>query len=76
MSERIFFNRLVTKNLSATDSDRRYFEGYLTVQIVDKQHEITIVDELMKVLPKWISRGAPISDTHSNRIVGKGISFQ
>jgi len=76
MVERIFFNRLVTKNLTATDSDRRYFEGYLTVQIVDKQNEITIVDELMKVLPKWISRGAPISDTHSNRIVGKGISFQ
>ena len=42
MSERIFFNRLVTKNLTATDSDRRYFEGYLTVQIVDKQNEITI----------------------------------
>ena len=76
MAERIFFNRLVTKNLTATDSDRRYFEGYLTVQIVDKQNEITIVDELMKVLPKWVARGAPISDTHSNRIVGKGINFQ
>jgi len=76
MVERIFFNRLVTKNLTATDSDRRYFEGYLTVQIVDKQNEITIVDELMKVLPKWVARGAPISDTHSNRIVGKGINFQ
>ena len=29
----------------------------------------------MKVLPVWMDRGAPISDTHSNRIVGKGINF-
>jgi len=30
---------------------------------------------LMKVLPIWIDRGAPISDTHSNRIIGKGINY-
>ncbi len=75
-TERVFFNKLVTKNLTATDSDQRFFEGYLTVEMVDKQNEITIVDELMKVLPVWMSRDAPISDTHSNRIVGKGINFQ
>ena len=75
-TERVFFNKLVTKNLTATDSDQRFFEGYLTVEMVDKQNEINIVDELMKVLPVWMSRDAPISDTHSNRIVGKGINFQ
>jgi hypothetical protein len=41
----------------------------------DKQGEITIVDELYKVLPVWMDRGAPISDTHSNRIIGKGINY-
>jgi hypothetical protein len=43
--------------------------------VKDKQGEITIVDELIKVLPIWMDRGAPISDTHSNRIIGKGISY-
>jgi len=55
--------------------DERFFEGYLTVQIKDKQGEITVVDELYKVLPIWMDRGAPISDTHSNRIIGKGINY-
>jgi len=41
----------------------------------DKQGEITVVDELYKVLPIWIDRGAPITDTHSNRVIGKGINF-
>jgi len=65
----------VTKSLHPIDGEQRFFEGYLTVQVKDKQGEITIVDELIKVLPVWMDRGAPISDTHSNRIIGKGISY-
>jgi hypothetical protein len=65
----------VTKSLHPIDGAQRFFEGYLTVQVKDKQGEITIVDELIKVLPVWMDRGAPISDTHSNRIIGKGISY-
>jgi len=75
-SERIVFFKTITKSLTAKDSDRRLFEGLLTVEMVDKQNEITIVDELIKALPIWIARGAPISDTHSNRIVGHGINFE
>ena len=75
MDEVVFFKGLATKGLSPINSSERYFEGYLTVQIKDKQGEVTIVDELMKVLPVWIDRGAPISDTHSNRIIGKGINY-
>ena len=74
-SEDLYFNRLVTKSLHAIQGDDRFFEGYLTVQVKDKQGEITVVDELIKVLPIWMDRGAPISDTHSNRIIGKGISY-
>ena len=73
--EGLFFRDTLTKSLEAVNSDERYFEGILTVQMKDKQGEITITDELMKVLPVWMDRGAPISDTHSNRIVGKGINF-
>ena len=61
--------------MESINSDERYFEGLLTVQMKDKQGEITIVDELYKVLPIWMDRGAPISDTHSNRIIGKGINY-
>jgi len=71
----VFFNTFVTKSLTTKDSLERFFEGILTVQMVDRQNEITVVDELMKVLPIWMDRGAPITDTHSNRIVGKGINF-
>ena len=70
-----FFNEFITKDLHPIGGDQRFFEGYLTVQVKDKQGEITIVDELIKVLPIWMDRGAPISDTHSNRIIGKGISY-
>ena len=75
MENDIFFNQFVTKGLHPIGGDQRFFEGYLTVQVKDKQGEITIVDELIKVLPIWMDRGAPISDTHSNRIIGKGISY-
>lgn len=75
MENEVFFNQFVTKSLHPIDGAQRFFEGYLTVQVKDKQGEITIVDELIKVLPIWMDRGAPISDTHSNRIIGKGISY-
>jgi len=75
MTDDVFFNEFVTKDLHPIDGAQRFFEGYLTVQVKDKQGEITIVDELIKVLPIWMDRGAPISDTHSNRIIGKGISY-
>ena len=73
--EDLFLNNTVTKSLEPINSDERFFEGYLTVEVKDKQGEITIVAELIKVLPIWLDRGAPISDTHSNRIIGKGISY-
>ena len=71
----LYFSTLVTKALHPIQGDDRFFEGYLTVEVKDKQGEITVVDELIKVLPIWMDRGAPISDTHSNRIIGKGISY-
>ena len=75
MVKDLYFSSIVTKSLEPINSDERFFEGYLTVEVKDKQGEITIVDELYKVLPVWMDRGAPISDTHSNRIIGKGINF-
>ena len=75
--EKVYFSSLKTslKSMEEVKSDERFFEGLLTVEMKDKQGEVTIVDELYKVLPIWMDRGAPISDTHSNRIIGKGINF-
>lgn len=63
------------KGMDGVNSEERFFEGLLTVQMKDKQGEVTIVDELYKVLPVWMDRGAPITDTHSNRVIGKGINY-
>ncbi len=75
--ETIRFSELTTsiKSMETVNSDERFFEGLLTVQMKDKQGEVTIVDELYKVLPVWMDRGAPITDTHSNRVIGKGINY-
>jgi len=73
--DKLFFSKLVTKDLRTVESNRRLFEGVLTVEMKDRQGEITIRDELLKVLPIWIARGGPITDTHSNRVVGQGINF-
>jgi len=78
MNTDLFIDKLVTKSLEILPdmaNGERFFEGYLTIEMKDKQGEITLVDELYKVLPIWVDRGAPITDTHSNRVVGKGINF-
>ena len=78
MNTDLFIDKLVTKSLEILPdmaNGERFFEGYLTIEMKDKQGEITLVDELYKVLPIWVDRGAPITDTHSNRVIGKGINF-
>lgn len=69
--------KLVTKQLILKEeNDDRFFEGILTVEMMDKQGEITIAEELYKALPAWMDNGGAMSDTHSNRIIGKGINFE
>jgi len=76
MVEGVFFNKLVTKSFNITDPERRLFTGILSVEMKDKQGEIMVIDELMKVLPIWMKRGAPMSNTHTNQIVARGLNFQ
>jgi hypothetical protein len=77
MTEDIIPYVLVTKSLILKeDNEERFFEGILTAQIKDKQGEITVADELYKALPSWMANGGAMSDTHSNRIIGKGINFE
>jgi len=76
VSKQIFyFTKSVTKSITVVDTKKRLFEGIVTVEMVDKQGEITIRDELLKTFPIWMDRDAPIIDTHSNRKVGKGLNY-
>ena len=70
-----YFTKTVTKSIHIVDTKKRIFEGIVTVEMVDKQGEITIRDELLKTFPVWMDRGGTINDTHSNRHVGKGLNY-
>lgn len=77
MPEAVVVTKFVTKKLLIKeDSTDRFFEGILSAEIKDRQGEITDIDELYKALPVWMERNAPMSDTHSNRIIGRGINFE
>lgn len=74
--EHEIIKNLVTKSINIkSNSPERIFEGILTVEVIDKDNEITAVKALSKTLLIWMDRGAPITDTHSNVIVGKGLNF-
>ena len=88
MSEQIGFSRILTKSMTVITPDQlinkdvnitkndRLVEGILTAEVLDKQDEITVRDSLSKAMPIWMKRGAPLSDQHTNRIIGKGLSFE
>ena len=70
-----FLKEIVTKDISVISTEDRIFEGIATVEMVDKQGEITARDALLKQFPIWMKRGAPIMDTHTNRHIGKGLNY-
>ncbi len=60
------------------DEDERLVRGYVTVEIKDSQGEIVPVKGmkgLKRAMNKWVDRGAIITDSHSNRVVGKGLNW-
>lgn len=74
---KVFFNKVLTKSLKIEEKNGdRWFTGILTVEMKDRQGEILVISELMKVLPIWLERGGILTDTHSNRHVGRGINYQ
>ena len=68
--------QIVTKRFDVEHSKDRIFEGIATVEMVDKQNDLTVRDVLYDQFPVWMKRGAPINDSHSNRVVGKGLDYQ
>jgi len=58
------------------NEDDRLVEGWATVEVEDSDNEILPVDEMEKEMPTWIERGAPIMDSHTNKQIGKGVSWE
>lgn len=59
-----------------SNEDERKFQGYLSVEVVDKQGELIPITEIEKVMDTLMKRGGFITDEHSNRVVGKIVNWQ
>ena len=76
MADIVEFKSFVTKGFAVDDGAERTFSGHITAEVVDKQNEFIAQEEILKVMGKWMRCGRSISDSHSNRIVGKGIAYE
>lgn len=71
-----YFTNFVTKGISAEEIDsRRIVKGHITVEVVDKQNEFVAVDEVLNIMKSYMD-WPNISDWHSNRMVGKALSYK
>jgi len=75
MTNEYLFNKFVTKAIEIGDSDERTFSGYITAEVIDKQGEFIFVDEMMPIMEKFMSVMPVMSETHTNRICGKVLSY-
>jgi hypothetical protein len=58
------------------DDKMRKFTCWGSVEVVDRQREIIPIEEVYKIMDIWMDRGAPIMFIHTNRQVGKGLSWR
>ena len=58
-----------------SESDRT-FEGWASVEVVDKQKDLIPVTLLKNLFPIYMSRGGHVSDGHTNRHIGKIDSYK
>ena len=77
MTQFVEFSDFVTKGLTVdTADDRRIFKGHITAEIIDRQQEFIFVKEVMKIMEAFMEVNPVISDYHSNRMVGKVLSYE
>ena len=58
------------------DETKRMVRGYASVEIKDSQGEIMPIKDLKRSMNIWMDRGGIITDSHSNRVVGKGLNWK
>lgn len=78
MVETVVFGTFLTKGIeiSKEEAANRVFTGHITSEIVDKQDEIIAQSEVAKIMDTFMSINPVISDSHSNRMVGKVLSYE
>lgn len=77
MVEYVEFPDFITKGIEVDTADeRRIFKGHITAEIIDRQQEFIFVKEVMKIMETFMSVNPVISDYHSNRMVGKVLSYE
>ena len=72
----VTITKFITKNISTLSETDRTFSGYMTVEIIDNDHELVVRDQIIKSMTPWFECGAPLTDSHSNRHVGRALSFE
>ncbi|WP_428323679.1 hypothetical protein [Nitrosopumilus sp.] len=71
------FTNFVTKGVETEEKDdRRIIKGHITVEVVDKQDEFVAVSEVTDVIKSYFDVFPAINDWHSNRMVGKALSYK
>lgn len=75
--ENINFTNFITKGLETSEQDgRRIVKGHITAEIVDRQGEFIAVNEVLDIIKNYMEINPVVSDYHSNRMVGKVLSYQ
>lgn len=57
------------------DDRDRLAKGWMSVEMRDKDGDLIPISVIKKTLNTWMDRGAPMTDQHSNRIIGKGLRW-
>lgn len=77
MTEYEYFPSLITKGLEVDETDgRRIFKGHITAEIIDRQQEFIFVKEVMQIMDTYMSVNPVLSESHTNRMVGKVLDYQ
>jgi hypothetical protein len=72
----IFLSESKVKLLKIRNEKKRIFEGWASVEVVDKQGEVVPAEELKKAMIDFMDRGGAIVFEHSNKPVGKVLQWQ
>jgi len=71
-----YFSKFVTNEISVENSNDRIFTGYMSVEVPDRDNEIMAIQDIMKIIDNYMGTLPVISDSHTNRMVGKVLEYQ
>jgi hypothetical protein len=62
--------------LKILNNEDRIFQAWGTVEIRDSQGDLIPIEEIEPTMYSYMSRGGPMIDGHSNRVVGKALKWE